>query len=114
MDQIIAYCGLACHECGALLATQADDDEKRAEVAREWSEQFNVDVSPENINCDGCLSERGRLFSHCMTCQIRKCAREKDLDNCGYCDEYPCEKLGLVFQNAPNAKKTLDKIRARM
>jgi len=38
MKQMIAFCGLACHECGALLATQDDDDAKRAEVAQGWSE----------------------------------------------------------------------------
>ena len=33
MDKIIAYCGLICTECPAFLATQADDDSQRVQVA---------------------------------------------------------------------------------
>jgi len=66
MKEIIAFCGLPCHECGALLATQDDDDAKRAEVAQQWSKLFKVDIKPESINCDGCLSEGGQIFRDSM------------------------------------------------
>ena len=49
MEKMIAFCGLACHECSALLATKANDDGKRAEVAKLWSKQFNTDIKPEDI-----------------------------------------------------------------
>ena len=47
---MIACCGLDCSQCGAYQATQANDDAKRAAVAGEWSERYNVEVSPDQIN----------------------------------------------------------------
>ena len=112
--EMIAYCGIACHECGALIATKTNDDAKRKEVADEWSKQFNADIKPEDVYCDGCLSEGGYLLAHCSVCEIRKCARAKNLVNCGYCEEYACSKLNQVLQMAPDAKKRLDEIRASL
>ena len=112
METLIAFCGLACYECQALLATQADDDKKRAEVAELWSAQFNAAIKPEDINCDGCRSDSGRLFGYCQACDIRKCGMEKKVANCAYCSDYPCEKLNGVFSMMPEAKKNLDEIRA--
>jgi hypothetical protein len=37
----------------------------------------------------------GRLAD--KSCPVRPCAIEKGVDNCAYCDEYPCDKLeGLI------------------
>ncbi len=111
MEEMISICGLLCSECGAFIATKNDDDEKRAEVAEQWSKGYNVDIKPEDINCDGCISDSERLFSHCRVCEIRKCGKEKDLQNCAYCNEYTCEKLEKIFQMVPHAKERLDTIR---
>jgi hypothetical protein len=99
-----------CNECGAFLATKEANNQKRAEVAKEWSRLFKMEIKPEDINCDGCLSDGERLFNYCKVCEIRKCGKEKDIMNCGYCGEYPCQKLNFIFNNTPDAKKRLDKI----
>ena len=109
---MIAYCGLTCTECPAYLATKEDSDEKRVIVAELWSKEFKSGISPEDINCDGCLST-GRLFSHCSVCKIRKCGQEKQLENCGYCDDYPCHKVSFVIDSVPSARKILETIRDR-
>ncbi len=57
MNEMLAYCGLLCQECGAHIATATDDDAKRAEVAAEWSKQFDADLKPSDIDCAGCLSD---------------------------------------------------------
>jgi hypothetical protein len=44
---MIACCGLDYSQCGAYQATQANDDTKRAAVAKEWSGLFNVDIRSE-------------------------------------------------------------------
>ena len=111
---MIAFCGLNCHECGAFIATKNNDDEKRLEMAKLWSKQFNADIKPSDINCDGCHSDTGKIFGHCKVCEVRKCGKEKSLDNCGYCDEYSCEKLGMVFKMMPHAKKQLDEIKSKL
>jgi hypothetical protein len=112
MDGMVSVCGLLCNECGAFLATKNDDDKKRVEVARLWSKQYNADLKPEDINCSGCISDSGPLFSHCKVCEIRKCGKKKGVVNCAYCDEYACEKLENFFQMAPDARERLDEIRS--
>ncbi len=110
MEKMIAYCGIVCTECPAFLATQNDDDNERKRVAELWSKQFNSDIKPEDINCVGCLS-KGTHFSYCNDCCIKKCAEEKGVINCAYCDNYPCERLNKFFKMATEAKNTLDEIR---
>ena len=92
------------------MATQSDDDEGRKKVAEKWSETLGIEIKPEQINCDGCLSD-GRLFFYCQSCDKRKCCMEKNIENCAYCADYPCKKLDNVFRAVPQAKDTLDRIR---
>jgi len=106
-----AMCGLICSDCGAFIATQNNDDKKRAEVAKLWSKQYNVDIKPENINCDGCISDSNRTIGYCHVCEIRKCGKQKGVTNCAYCDEYACEKLEGFLKLVPHAREHLDQIR---
>jgi hypothetical protein len=112
MDKMLAYCGITCTDCGAYIATQNNDDAKRKEVAEEWQKQFNVEVKPEDINCDGCLSDSDRLVGHCYVCEIRKCGQEKGVVNCAYCADYACDKLEKFFQMAPMFRAVLDEIKS--
>lgn len=114
MKEMIAFCGLGCHECAAFLATKENDDQKRAMVAQEWSRLFKVEIKPEDINCEGCQSIGGRVFNYCNVCEIRKCGKEKSFKNCGYCGDYPCHKLDVIFSNAPDAKNRLDQINSSL
>ena len=109
--RMIAYCGLACSDCKAYIATQKNDDALRAETAKEWSERFKIQVKPTDINCDGCPTDSGRLVAYCAMCNIRKCAREKKLTSCAECPEYSCAKLDKFLANSPQARKTLESMR---
>lgn len=111
MEKMIAYCGITCTDCGAFIATQNDDDAKRKEVAEQWAKQFNVDIKPEDINCDGCLTDTGKVFNYCNICEVRKCGVERGVVNCAYCDDYACDKLEKFFQMAPMFRAVLDEIR---
>lgn len=108
MQPMIAYCGLVCSNCPTYLATQNDDDTARENTAALYSEKFGLNLSPQEINCDGCTSEGGKLIGYCQTCEIRTCAREKSLDNCAVCGEQPCEKLTKFHEFSPDAKRSFD------
>jgi len=114
MDRMIAFCGLVCTECGAFIATQENDDAKRREVAEAWSKAFGGEYRPGDINCDGCLTEDGRLWSYCHVCEIRKCGIEKGVENCAHCIDYSCERLSRFLENVPEARKTLEGIRQQL
>ena len=108
MEEMIAYCGLTCSSCPTFLATQNDDDVAREKTAAFYSEKFGFNLKPEDINCDGCLSDGGKLIAYCQTCEIRKCCSEKGLNNCAVCDEQPCEKLIKFYEFSPDAKASFD------
>jgi hypothetical protein len=109
--KMIAYCGIACSDCEAYIATQKNDDALRAKTAKEWSEKFKIVRKPEDINCDGCPTDSQRIVQYCKICDIRKCARDKKLSSCAACSTYPCEKLSKFLAGAPEAKKTLEALR---
>jgi hypothetical protein len=109
--KIVSICGLVCSECGAFIATRTNDDKKRKEVAELWAKSYHVDLKPEDINCEGCTSTTGVVFSYPRVCEIRACGLKKALKNCASCPEYACEKLVKFFEMAPMAKTTLEEIR---
>jgi hypothetical protein len=114
MNEMIAYCGLACHDCEAFIATMNQDNEKRRIVAEKWSKEFNTNLKAEDIHCTGCISQSNNLFNHCQVCAIRKCGIEKGVLNCAYCDDFPCQKLNDFFIMVPGAKVKLSEIRSKI
>ncbi|MBN1653322.1 MAG: DUF3795 domain-containing protein [Deltaproteobacteria bacterium] len=109
-QRMIAYCGLICTDCPAYLATKENDVGKAKQTAKQWSLAYNVQVKVEDVWCDGCLVE-GKKCAHCGRCEIRACAIEQRVENCGLCAEYPCERIEAFFKVAPAAPKTLDSLR---
>lgn len=111
---MIAYCGLDCSKCEGYLATQSDDEERKAKVAKKWSEQYNADIRPEHINCDGCRQD-GKKFFYCSDmCKIRKCCIERALENCAGCKDYMCDDLKGFVDFAPEIGELLKKLRAQL
>ncbi|MBQ6493513.1 MAG: DUF3795 domain-containing protein [Erysipelotrichaceae bacterium] len=108
MKEYIAYCGLDCEKCDARIATVNNDDQKRAEVAKLWSELNGAEITPEMINCTGCRIQ-GVKFPYCdAMCPIRKCAAEKKYETCADCEEMnSCEKLQAILSNVPEAAENL-------
>ena len=111
MEKIVGYCGIVCTECPAFLATINNDDEARKTTADTWSKEFNADIKSEDINCDGCHSKKGVLFTHCTVCEIRNCGLTKEITTCADCKDYTCQKLADFHKMAP-AKNLLDSIKA--
>jgi hypothetical protein len=106
---------LICTDCPAYLATQADDDDARERVAAQWREEHDAPhITAASINCDGCLGQEGRKFSHCFECEYRACATSRNVINCAHCADYACEKLERFFGFVPAARAVLDGIRSAL
>lgn len=119
MNEEIAYCGLVCHSCAIYLATREQDEDKRYKmrinIAQQIKKHYGQECKPEDVtDCDGCKVETGRLFSGCRKCQIRKCAKEKDIENCAHCDVFPCEELEKLFTADPGARERLEQIKSEL
>ena len=108
---MIAYCGLTCTECPAYKATKSNDLKLAKQTAEQWSKAYKMNVSADDVWCDGCLVE-DRKCTHCNECKIRACGQKHKVKNCAYCAEYTCDLLAEFFKMVPDAKKTLDGIKA--
>jgi hypothetical protein len=117
MEKMIAFCGLSCSGCDAFPANRNKMTlAERKTAAEKWSQLYGYGrtIKPEEMQCDGCLSEGGKLWSRCRNCEIRQCGFEKQVKNCAWCDNYPCEKLTEIFIISPIAKVTLEEIRGNL
>ncbi len=108
MKDYIGYCGWNCETCQARIATINDDDELRSKVAKQWSELYQCEITPDMINYTGCRLE-GIKTSYCESmCQIRKCAMDKGYKTYGECSELDnCEKVAMVFSYNKEANANL-------
>ena len=118
MESMIAYCGLACDTCPIYLATLEEDIPRklamRKSIAGQCSEHYGMTLEAVDISdCDGCRANTGRLFSGCLNCEIRKCAREKGYASCAYCSHYACEQLVQHFLLDPGARTRLENLREK-
>ena len=114
MEKIIAYCGITCSDCPTFKATQTNNDAERKRVAELWTKEYGHAIKSEDINCESCQTRGPRVFSYCNICEIRKCGQQKNVKNCAYCDDYKCEKLSKLHEQAPKLKETLANIRMNL
>ena len=118
LRELIAYCGLHCHTCPIYVAAQEQDKSKKSElvyeIIRMCRKRYGIEYRFSEIICDGCTSANASLFTGCRNCEIRRCAIEKDIVNCAYCNEYACDLLSGLFSTDQMAKTHLDEIRSKL
>jgi len=95
MVSYIGYCGDDCELCPRYIGTKSNDRGKLKEAAILWEKVGFSDqiVTPEEMICDGCAS-----LDRCHYNDIRECAKDREISNCGKCNEYPCVKINEVFK----------------
>lgn len=106
---MIAYCGLNCETCDIYKATVIDREDYKDELASRFSTPEFV-ITVEDISCKGCLTKQ-QLFKYCTECDIRACAASKNTENCGVCDDYPCDRLNKAFEMDPSNRVRLNEYR---
>lgn len=85
----LAYCGYDCTNCPVYKATKENDLE---ELKRVLFAPHNKEHSIESLGCYGCLDPKSKNHM-CSNCYIKTCATNKNIKNCAYCDEFPCNYL---------------------
>lgn len=95
----LARCGYRCDLCAA----RSDDPAVRQRLIEGWKKYFGLTMyTVDNVRCDGCLHD-GRLAD--KNCGVRPCVNEKEIENCAYCDEFPCERLEKLWCTEEELRK---------
>ena len=104
---MIGYCGYNCYLCAA----QSEDIKLRQKMVDAWRKYLGHEIyTAENVACDGCKSKGDKIAD--KNCKARPCARDKGLESCAQCDDFPCKKvehllsysLGMLTYRAPQFK----------
>jgi len=107
---LVTYCGLYCPLCAQRGRIPKQARALRGSLAKEGWESYGAVISedfepfwrllshfadPEN----GCSCRDGRGGP--PFCTIRKCAREKGIDVCPFCEAFPCEHIRTIGKGYP-------------
>lgn len=111
MNELSSACGLDCLACECYLATQTGDQARKADIAIRWSKIYAAELTAQDINCQGCLSD-GPHFGWCHKCPIRACARGKGFRTCAECSDFPCATNAFLYEAVPTAKQHIEKHRS--
>lgn len=99
VKKMTAPCGLACWACAYYKENITD------ELAQMLAGQIGIEA--KDMYCGGCRSEKGCSFEGPLTggkgCPTKNCVADKGLHNCSECNEFPCENLMPVVENADRA-----------
>ena len=86
-DKMIGYCGYNCYLCAA----RSDDINVRRKLVEAWRKYLgHQHYTAENVTCEG-----NKIAD--KQCEARPCAREKCLESCAQCDEFPCNKMSKLM-----------------
>jgi len=86
-DKMIGYCGYNCYLCAA----RSNDRALREKMVAGWKKLYGHDMyDPDNVKCDGCLSD-GDVAD--KQCRARPCAKARGVKSCAHCPDFPCDKL---------------------
>ena len=87
--ELLSPCGLWCGVCSIYIAHK-NNNLKFKEKLLPIYKAFAKDL--DDIACTGCLSE-GTVFPVCQVCAIKKCCKDKKIDGCYQCEEFPCKYI---------------------
>ena len=99
----MTMCGYRCDLCKAFAPNIRNKDEREM-LSNMWKKYYDLDISAEQIYCDGCRCNKENAKRIDMGCPVRKCVVGRQIDNCGDCNDFPCntfhERKGLSFKEA--------------
>jgi hypothetical protein len=113
MDKkFICYCGLHCENCGIKTKVEPASKVLYEEMKKMGFEGFihNMPNGKEFWTFLKYMVEKGVCVS-CQSgvggdphCAIRICAKEKGIEMCALCNDYPCDNFAMIFKVNPTVK----------
>ena len=104
---MIGICGDNCAYCPHYIATQNGEKIELEKVKELWVRLGlrDHDFPVEDRACNGCFPK-----NKCAYSELRACVYEKGHENCGLCNEYPCELANSMFRKSEKLKSYANKI----
>ena len=98
---MIGICGDNCTCCPRYIATKSGGKTELEKAKDLWVRLGlrDHDFSVHDMACHGCKPE-----NKCAYVDLCKCVITKGLKNCGFCDEYPCKLINIVFDKSERLK----------
>lgn len=106
MKPILTRCGYRCDLCLAYKPNVAANPANQQKLSDGWFKYFGFRLPPEEILCDGCLSNNPKLID--QACPVRPCVIEKGLENCSQCAAYGCDRLTERLVVCEEVKQRID------
>jgi hypothetical protein len=108
-DWDISICGLNCARCDMYQAGHGDE-KLRDEIVEWFRKERDEAVRPEQIRCEGC---RGPLHAHWSSdCTMMSCAKQRGLEYCFQCADFPCEMLiDFASDGVSHHKRTVENMK---
>lgn len=92
---LAAVCGLFCPACTLYIGTMENEPHRLKAVSKVYQ------TASDEWACHGCRSDKRSYFCK-HKCKMVDCAREKGIDFCVECDEYPCDDLREFKEQRPH------------
>lgn len=105
--KLTAPCGLDCFNCD--LYADNISEETKSRVSRILS------IAEDDVICKGCRAQNGKRLN-CPTCATFDCIKERGIDFCFECDQFPCSRIQPLangFQWYPHNLKLYNLCRIR-
>jgi len=112
----LAACGIDCNECASYKVT-TEQDLKAAELMLPWFRSQGLIGENEGAEavvkkapfCTGCWNIAGDCFwTGCNKCFFRVCCNEKQINHCGECSDFPCERYKDCGSGSDVYKKAME------
>jgi hypothetical protein len=99
---MIGTCGDSCLDCPRYIATRSGSTEKLEHVKAWWVRLGlrNPAFPVKDMACPGCRPENA-----CAYPEVRTCALERGIGNCGLCEAYPCGLIAAVFERTEGLRR---------
>ena len=107
-DSMLAPCGIDCSKCKIHRAKS--EPETMKSILDWFKNERKKELSPEQIQCDGCLGDREKHWS--ADCSILKCSvDDHKLTSCSSCGEFPCGRLEKWAQAGTKYTEALGRLK---
>ena len=93
----IGVCGDNCSYCPRYIATQNRSANELEKVKELWVRLGlrGAAFAAQDLTCLGCKPE-----NKCAYSELHACAYRKRIDNCGLCDNFPCDLINAAFEKS--------------